>query len=83
LLNERFDELFEDETYLSLKNSLFSYQLRRRQLLSPLRGAPVTSCSISAQASSPIIVEATKAVAYEPHDTQRTTANSAAEPARR
>jgi ubiquinone/menaquinone biosynthesis C-methylase UbiE len=40
LLNERFDELFEDETYLSLKNSLFSYQLRRRHLLSLLRRRP-------------------------------------------
>jgi SAM-dependent methyltransferase len=29
-LNERFDQLFEDETYLSLKNWLFSYQLRKR-----------------------------------------------------
>ncbi len=31
-MNERFDELFEDDAYLKLKNWLFSYQLRRRHL---------------------------------------------------
>jgi SAM-dependent methyltransferase len=39
-LNDRFDELFEDDTYLNLKNWLFSYQLRRRHLR-PLLPSPV------------------------------------------
>ena len=38
-INERFDELFEKDTYLSLKNWLFSYQLRRRHLRPLLAGS--------------------------------------------
>lgn len=37
-MNERFDELFEDDAYLNLKNWLFSYQLRRRHLRALLDG---------------------------------------------
>ncbi len=38
-INERFDELFEQDTYLSLKNWLFSYQLRCRHLRPLLAGS--------------------------------------------
>ena len=40
-MGSRFDQLFRDETYLELKNQLFSYTLRRRhvrRLLSPADG---------------------------------------------
>jgi len=37
-VNERFDELFQDDAYLNLKNGLFSYQLRRRHLRPLVRG---------------------------------------------
>jgi len=40
-LNERFNELFQDDAYLNLKNGLFSYQLRRRHLR-PLVSGPAS-----------------------------------------
>jgi len=57
-MNERFDELFEDDTYLNLKNWLFSYQLRRRHLLPLLRGRPDELVLDLGSGISPIAVPA-------------------------
>ena len=53
-MEDRFDQLFADETYLELKNRLFSYQLRRRLLGKLLRDPPAQALLDLGSGISPI-----------------------------